>query len=299
VLGQLLIAARIGRSSARERGGARVMAAGPGDVLHREPVADARLRREYHWRKQWLMTIVRHRYKIQREDCEEIANDSLLAWHRELLTAEGVVNDRAFCEAVVRTEAIDRLRRKSVQTVDLSAAENLGVDPELDAQAGEREEIGDLYEIARSVLERREYETSLLVADGVTRNTVAEHLGLTLRQVKRLRASAQAKLDSARAALREHGRCRMLALATADLAKGRIGVDDRRGRIAHRHLACCRRCRRDVAMLRRSATTPDRGAIRRPRQDESSDRASETGGHQAPPERGTETVGSTRSRDPA
>jgi DNA-directed RNA polymerase specialized sigma24 family protein len=102
----------MGWSSARERGGARVMAAGTGGVLRPEAVADARLRREYHWRKPWLMTIVRRRYKLQREDCEEIANDTLLAWHRKLLTAEGVANDRAFCEAVVRTKAIDRLRHK-------------------------------------------------------------------------------------------------------------------------------------------------------------------------------------------
>jgi DNA-directed RNA polymerase specialized sigma24 family protein len=182
------------------------MAAGPGDVLRRERVADARLRRGYHWRRQWLMTIVQRRYKLQREDCEDIANDTLLAWHPELLTAEGVVDDRALCEAVVRTKAIDRLRRKTVQTVELSHAEGLGLDPELGVQVGEREEAGDLAEVAAAVLEAREYEISALVANDVRRGTVAEQFVLTLRQVRRLLGCAQQKLDAGRALLREHGR---------------------------------------------------------------------------------------------
>jgi DNA-directed RNA polymerase specialized sigma24 family protein len=198
------------------------------------------------------MAIVRRKYKLPREDCEEIVNDTLLAWHRKLLTADGVASNRAFCEAVLRTEAIEWLQRKSVQTGELSAAENLGVDPELEVPDGEREEIADLRELATAVLKPPAHETSVLVADGVARRSVAEHLGLTLRHVKRLRASAQAKLNAASAVLREHARCQMLALTISDLAEGRVEPGSKRWTAARSHLPRCRRCRRDLASMIRS-----------------------------------------------
>lgn len=218
------------------------------DTERRSDVADARLASEYRSLKSWLIGIIHQRYGLSEEDCEEIANDTLLAWHRALRTARGVTDDRAFCATVVRSRAIDRLRHKTVQTVDLSVIENISIDPQVDALVAEREELCDLQEVAREVLKPHEYAIVRLVELGVRRAVVANRLGLSLRQVKRMRERARQKLDVARAQLEQQGRCQMVALIIADIDAGAIGPADPRSVAAVRHLERCTGCRRSFGV---------------------------------------------------
>jgi RNA polymerase sigma factor (sigma-70 family) len=207
-------------------------------------VADARLASEYDSLKRWLMEILHHRYRLPFEDCEEIVNDVLLAWHRQLCTPKGVRNDRAFCATVLRSRAIDRLRRRTVPTIELSLIENLAVDLEVDALVAEREELRDLNEVAMEGLKPREYAIVRLVASGVRRPVVAKRFGLRPRQVKRVHDRARPKLAAARARLEEQGRCGMVATTIADISAGVIDADDPRRGGATKHLAQCPWCRR-------------------------------------------------------
>ena len=77
-------------------------------------------------------------------------------------------------------ERSDRLRQKTVPTVDLSVIENISVDPQVDALVAEREELCDLQEVAREVLKPHEYAIVRLVELGVRRAVVANRLGLSL-----------------------------------------------------------------------------------------------------------------------
>lgn len=218
------------------------------DAQRRSDVADARLASEYRSLNRWLIGIIHQRYGLGEEDCEEVANDTLLAWHRALRTAQGVRDDRAFCATVVRSRAIDRLRHKTVQTVDLSVIENVSIDLQVDALVAEREELCDLQEVAREVLKPHEYAIVRLVELGVQRAVVANRLGLSLRQVKRVRERTREKLDGARAQLEQHGRCQMVALTIADIDAGAIGPADSRRAAAVGHLARCSRCRGSLAV---------------------------------------------------
>lgn len=155
------------------------------DELLRDAVAHMRLRREYHVLRRWLIDVVRYRYGLTAEDCEEVVDDVLLAWHRRLSATGALRNDRAFCVRVARSRAIERLRRKSVQTVELSTAEHVGVDPEIDALVSEREEVSDLRELVGEVLSKRERDILVLVErEGLSRTQVAAHFALTPRQVR-------------------------------------------------------------------------------------------------------------------
>ena len=227
------------------REGERVAAMGARDELLRDAVAHMRLRREYHVLRRWLMDVVRHRYGLTAEDCEEVVDDALLAWHRRLSATGALRNDRAFCVRVARSRAIERLRRKSVQTVELWSAEHVGVDPEIDALVGEREEVSHLRELMADVLSKRERNVLVLVEhEGLSRAQAAAHFELTPRQVKRTLERARAKLRAGQAELREHGRCGMLARTIAEIQAGRITSGDPRWRAGALHLSGCRRCRR-------------------------------------------------------
>jgi DNA-directed RNA polymerase specialized sigma24 family protein len=218
------------------------------DARRRSDVADARLANKYRSLKRWLIGIIHQRYGLSEEDCEEIANDTLLAWHRALRTGQAIRDDRAFCATVARSRTIDRLRHKTVQTVHLSVIENIRIDSQVDALVAEREELGDLQEVAREVLKPHEYAIVRLVELGVRRAIVANQLGLSLRQVKRVRERVRQKLDLARAQLKQQGRCQMVSLTIAEIDAGAIGPADPRSVAAVTHLARCAGCRRSFSV---------------------------------------------------
>jgi RNA polymerase sigma factor (sigma-70 family) len=215
--------------------------------LDRAATADSRLERDYRSHKRWLLGVGHHTYGLSDQDCEEIAHDTLLAWHRKLLTSEGVKSDRAFCRRVLRDRAADRLRRKTLPIVELSAIESLSVDLELDALVAEREELRDLRELAIELLEPREYEIVQLVAGGMRRADVAERMGLSSRQVKRILERARDKLERGRTLQDELGRCAMVARTIAEIRAGATGPADPRRAGTLAHLARCARCRRSLA----------------------------------------------------
>jgi RNA polymerase sigma factor (sigma-70 family) len=206
-------------------------------------MADRRLQREYRERRTWLMGVVIAKHGVDSETAEEIVDDVLLAWHRQLSTSEGVRNDRAFCRTVARSRTIEWLRRKSIRTVELALAESVGFYPQLDLLVAEREELCDLRELAREVLDPVEFEILELVEEGARRAEVAQRFGLSVRQVIRLLGRARRKLDVALAEMREHGRCGMLAPRIADINAGRIGPGEPGWEAGTEHLARCRRCR--------------------------------------------------------
>jgi RNA polymerase sigma factor (sigma-70 family) len=127
----------------------------------------------------------RRRFRLPVEDCEELANEALLAWHRRL-RREDVANDDAFCTKVVRYAAITRLAKRAPLTVELDGlVELLGTDPELDTSLCEREEASRLYDDLRRRLSARERKMVLLQAAGYSRDEIAQRLGVKERTVKR------------------------------------------------------------------------------------------------------------------
>jgi RNA polymerase sigma factor (sigma-70 family) len=198
----------IGIVGTRSRDEARACAVKDHVGGDRRSVADALLERSYDSYGRHLAMIGRWRYGLSVEDCEEAVSDTLLAWHRRLCTPQGVDSDRAFCEAVLRARAIDHLRRRRwTVAVDPLKIDKLSIDPQLDVLVGERERIAELREVAHQALGAREYAVLLLVEAGVSRDELADQLGVPLRQLKRLLARAREKLDAANRLLGEHGRC--------------------------------------------------------------------------------------------
>jgi RNA polymerase sigma factor (sigma-70 family) len=232
-----------GSRSPLGRGPGRTTASRSTQAITRAALADIRLQREYDSRRRRLVALARRRYRLSTEDCEEIVDDTLLAWHRQLCTTEGVGSDRAFCEAVLRARAIDRLRSGSVQAVELSNVESVGMDPQLYVFVAEREETQEMRELAREVLKPREYESLVLAEYGLSRAELADRFDLNLKQVKRLLARARQELETAYATMRQHGRCAMLALTIADIKAGGVRPGDSRWTAGVEHLARCRRCR--------------------------------------------------------
>jgi DNA-directed RNA polymerase specialized sigma24 family protein len=163
-------------------------------VLDNGVAADIRLQREYGLHKRRLARLAGRRYGLPADDCEELADDTLVAWHRQLRTREGVRSDRLFFETVLRARAIDRLRAKSVQAVEISDADSVGTDPQHDVLVAEREESQ----------QPRELQILFLAEYGLSRAELANRFDLSLRQVKRRVAHARRKLEAAHA--RMHGR---------------------------------------------------------------------------------------------
>jgi RNA polymerase sigma factor (sigma-70 family) len=165
-----------------------------GTTVDRAALADARLQREYQERKRSLMALARRRHGLGREDSEEVADDTLVAWHREL-AAGRLRHERMFCEKVLRFEAIDRVRRPTAWTVELAAVEEtLGTDPQLDKGVVDREEARLIWRL----LHRHERTVLALVLLDMSREEIAEQLGLTVRQVKRILEKARARLREER-----------------------------------------------------------------------------------------------------
>jgi RNA polymerase sigma factor (sigma-70 family) len=206
-------------------------------------LAARRLDREYYPLKRRLMAVARVRYRLPDEDCEEVVDDVLLEWHRELGRADGVRNDRAFVLRVLRSRAIDRIRRRRVPTLELAAAENRGRDPQLDTLIAAREELRRLHEIAPHVLDADERTVLRQRGQGERRAAIAEREGLSFRQVRRILEHAREKLEEARVLLDEYGTCAIVMLTIDDIDAGKIELGDPRRAAAIEHLARCGRCR--------------------------------------------------------
>jgi DNA-directed RNA polymerase specialized sigma24 family protein len=214
----------------------------------RQSLAAARLVDEFDRLWQRLISLARCRYRLAREDCEEIAADALLAWYQELCRHGELRVDAAYLAAVLHHRALDhkkalrRDKRAAVETVSLAAVE-CGVDPQLDVMITEREELHDLAEVARDVLSQRELEIVLLSRHGVPRADIAARHGLSVRAVERCLDRAQRKLDDAIAVMSERGRCAMVALAISEIKTGRIGPGHPGYERGIAHLKRCRHCR--------------------------------------------------------
>jgi DNA-directed RNA polymerase specialized sigma24 family protein len=216
----------------------------------RRALAAARLVSEFDalWRR--LVSLAGFRYRLGREDCEEIVADTLLAWYQELCRTGAVRIDAAYLMAVLHHRALDRKKalgrnkRAAVETVPLADGDagNM-VDPQLDDVVAEREELHDLAELAKDVLSQRELEIMLLSRHGVARAEIAKRYGLSVRAVERCLARAQHKLDDGIAVMSARGRCGMLALTVSDIKTGRIGPGHPRYDRGIAHLKRCHRCR--------------------------------------------------------
>ena len=78
-----------------------------GERADRRALADARLVDEFDRLWQRLVSLARFRYRLAREDCEEIAADALLAWYQELCRHGEVRIDAAYLVAVLHHRALD------------------------------------------------------------------------------------------------------------------------------------------------------------------------------------------------
>jgi DNA-directed RNA polymerase specialized sigma24 family protein len=215
----------------------------------RQSLAADRLVDEFDRIWQRLISLARFRYRLAREDCEEIAADALLAWYQELCRHGELRVDAAYLAAVLHHRALDhkkalsRGKRAAVDTVPLEAVECGGVDPQLDVMIAEREELHDLAELARDVLTQRELEIMLLSRQGVARADIAARYRLSVRAVERCLDRAQRKLDDASVVMSERGRCAMVALAISEIKTGRIGPGHPGYERGIAHLKRCRQCR--------------------------------------------------------
>jgi RNA polymerase sigma factor (sigma-70 family) len=210
--------------------------------------AHTRLVCEFESLRRRLVGLARFRYRLAREDCEEIAADALLAWYQELCRRDGVRVDAAYLVVVLHNRALDhkkamsRAKRGASEVVPMHSVDRLGVDPQIDALVAEREELRDLAELAKDVLSRQEIEILVLSRLDVPRAEIGERYGLSVRCVERWLERAQRKLDEGREAMEERGRCAMLALTISDIKTGRIGPDHPRYQRGKEHLDRCWRC---------------------------------------------------------
>jgi hypothetical protein len=168
--------------------------------------------------------------------------------------------------ARLAARAAERLRRRSLPIVALSAVENPGVDPQLDLLVAQREEVSHLLEVARELLNAREYEILRPAESRVARSEVASRLDLTPRQVKRVLERTHAKLNAGQAELREHGHCGLVARVIANIQSGAIEPNHPQWTAGVENFARCRRRRsssRFVARMgdeREPAVTTAKGA---------------------------------------
>jgi RNA polymerase sigma factor (sigma-70 family) len=150
-------------------------------------LADARLAREYRDRYRRLLAIARGFDWLSAEDCEDLANDTLIDWYCALRTGGGVEFDDTFCGMVLRREATSRLRRHITarsHTVDLSEADEIGVDPQLDAALAEQEEAQQLAALARRVLSADELRIVWLRACGYDTREISRQMGISWRELR-------------------------------------------------------------------------------------------------------------------
>jgi DNA-directed RNA polymerase specialized sigma24 family protein len=215
----------------------------------RRALANARVVEEFDRLRRRLTALARFRYRLAREDCEEIVADTLLAWYQELCRQGELRVDAAYLVAVLHHRALDhkkalrRGKRRAAETVPLTSVEPGGVDPQLDIFVGEREELHDFAELAKDVLSQRELEIVVLSGQGVARARIGARYGLSVRAVERCLDRAQHKLDAASAVMSERGRCAMVALAISEIKTGRIGPGHPGYERGIAHLERCWRCR--------------------------------------------------------
>ena len=214
----------------------------------RGAAAHERLVCEFESLRRRLVGLARFKYRLAREDCEEIAADALLAWYQELCRRGSVRLDAAYLVVVLHNRALDhkkavsRAKRGAGEVVPMHSVDRLGVDPQIDALVAEREELRDLAELAKDVLSPQEIEILALSKLDVTRAQISQRYGLSVRCVERRLERAQRKLDEGREAMEERGRCAMLALTISDIKTGRIGPDHPRYQRGKEHLDRCWRC---------------------------------------------------------
>ena len=80
----------------------------------RVDVAEARLESEFGglWRR--LFDTARYGFRLPFEDCEEVVQDTLLAWYRELARGREIGCDRAYCATVLKKlESLDESKAAS------------------------------------------------------------------------------------------------------------------------------------------------------------------------------------------
>jgi len=191
-----------------------------------------------------LLAYVRRECGIRNvEDAEDLCQEVLLVYHRKLAAGVEVRSCWGLMRRIAHDLAVDARAKPALELVELGQAAELGVDPEYDVVVADREEAGDLFEVAMEVLTPEERNVAASAKLRVGRARIAKRLGVSERKVKRVAERGSAKLRSAIGTLGERGLCAMRALAIEDCAEGRIGPDNPRWALAQRHLARCSRCR--------------------------------------------------------
>jgi RNA polymerase sigma factor (sigma-70 family) len=199
--------------------------------------------------------------RLSYEDEEDLCQEALLAVCRRRAADGTVQSGFGLARKALHDLEVDRLRKKRIQTVELSEASEIGVDPNFGSMVARSQEVLGIHELLTESLDARERHALLLSAAGMRRREVAEQLDLQETQVKRLLGRARGKLRPRAETLAAYGRCRMLTLTIADIAEGSIAPDSPRGIVGYRHLALCPSCRRAAAISkppRRSALTQSR-----------------------------------------
>jgi RNA polymerase sigma factor (sigma-70 family) len=220
------------------------------------PPSDVEVRFESQWRalEPRLRKLARRNADVLKrtsEDEEDVLQEVAVALWRRLSTSRRIDNPFGLACKITRDLGVDRLRKPSATTVELVVPADAGVDPQFDAQVGEREAIRDLDELLAERLDRLERGVLELREQGFSRAEVATQLNVPASEVRVIAQRARRKLRPALEALEAHGRCGMLALTIADIATGRIGPDSPRWEVGRRHLVRCRACRRTVVASRR------------------------------------------------
>lgn len=209
-------------------------------VLDPAVLADIRLQREYDSGKRRLIRLARRRCRLPGEDCEEIADGTSCPVAPPTLQRERRQERPRDLQGHAARPTLDRLCSGSVQAAALSEVESVDMDPELHVFVAEREEARDRHVLTREVPKPCVYESALLAEYGLARAELADRLGLSLKQVKRLLARTTEARDGARedAAAARRARSRSRTSKPAGLRPVTLG-----GPAGREHLARCRRFR--------------------------------------------------------
>lgn len=186
--------------------------------------------------------------KLSYEDEEDLCQEALLAVCRRRAADGGVQSCLGLARKALHDLEVDRIRKKCIQTVELSEATEIGDDPNFGSIVARCQEVLGIHELLTESLDVRERQALLLSAGGMHRREVAEVLELNEPQVKRMLGRAREKLCLRAETLAAYGRCRMLTLTIADIADGTVAPDSARGAAGYRHLALCPTCRRSAAI---------------------------------------------------
>jgi DNA-directed RNA polymerase specialized sigma24 family protein len=128
-------------------------------------------------------------------DEEDVCQEAALAICERAAKGKDVDSYRGFTGKVLHNHRVDVLRRRRLDTVELSSALSLGVDPDVAAVRLGETSVGSAegrWSKRLSWLQRRILE--LGADEGLTRAQIARRLLLTERQVKRNRERACGEL---------------------------------------------------------------------------------------------------------